>query len=125
MQIASKGMIKQIVYEVVTVGVIFEVGVFGSSFIPVPGSLISMGLFFILLRTKWLDAQKYQCVSTLILKNLAFFFIPPAVQIINSMDELTGSIVKLVVILVISNVLVMGVTGLVVQLFMNRTGEAS
>ena len=125
MQIASKGMIKQIVYEVVTVGVIFEVGVFGSSFIPVPGSLISMGLFFILLRTKWLDAQKYQCVSTLILKNLAFFFIPPAVQIINSMDELTGSIAKLVVILVISNVLVMGVTGLVVQLFMNRTGEAS
>jgi len=118
-------MIKQIVYEVVTVGVIFEVGVFGSSFIPVPGSLISMGLFFILLRTKWLDAQKYQCVSTLILKNLAFFFIPPAVQIINSMDELTGSIAKLVVILVISNVLVMGVTGLVVQLFMNRTGEAS
>ena len=109
-----------IIYEIVTIFLIYMTGLGIASFIPVPASLISMVLFFILLLTKVLKEDKYIKISALILRNLSFFFIVPAVKILNSMDILSGNILKILSVLIISNILVMAVTGKVVQMLLKK-----
>lgn len=118
---ALAGGAADVLYEIATVGLIFAAGYFASRLIPVPGSLLSMMLFFVLLLTGVVDSGKYRRASGLLLRHMAFFFIPPAVQILEAAAMLSGRVWKLVLILLISNVLVMGVTGLTVQFFMKRT----
>nr|WP_281289997.1 CidA/LrgA family protein [Oceanispirochaeta crateris] len=87
--------------------------------VPFPSSLISMILLLILLITGVLKEEYFTGgISDIILKNLAFFFLPPAVKVIESLGVLEGIWIKLVLIMFISNVLVMGVTGAVVQLLL-------
>lgn len=104
-----------ILYEIVTLILIYAAGIGTAYIIPIPGSLISMILFFILLVFRVLKEEKYTGISTVILRNLSFFFIVPAVKVLDSLDILSGNIFKIVLVIVVSNLLVMAVTGLVVQ----------
>lgn len=110
----------KVIYELVTILLIYSAGYALSLVLPVPGSLLSMGIFFILLVTRILKSERYTRFSSLILRNLAFFFIPPAVKIIDSMGVLSGNIFKLTIVIVLSNICVMTVTGIVVQLFLKK-----
>lgn len=109
-----------VIYEIATVLLIYLSGVALAALIPIPSSILSMGIFFILLLTRIVKAERYTKISSLILRNLAFFFIPPAVKIIDSMDILSGSFIKLTSVIVISNIFVMAVTGMVVQFFVKK-----
>ena len=109
-----------LIYEVFTIGLIYLAGTVLACLLPLPGSLISLVIFFILLLLKVLKEEKYTALSALILRNLAFFFIVPAVKILDSMDTLSGNIFKLISIIVLSNILVMIVSGKVVQFFMKK-----
>lgn len=109
-----------IIYEIVTILLIYIGGAALSFIIPVPGSLLSLFLFFILLLTKVFKEERYKLLSGLVLRNLAFFFIPSAVQVIDSVDILHGSIGKIALILIISNILVMIVSGIVIQLLLKK-----
>lgn len=109
-----------LIYEIVSVGLIYIAGSLLGRFVPVPASLLSMVLFFLLLVTGVLREERYRHISKIILGNLAFFFLPPAIRILDSMDVISGNLLKLVVVLVISNFLVMGVSGLVVQRFLKK-----
>lgn len=109
-----------LIYEIVSVGLIYLIGSLLGRFIPVPASLMSMVLFFILLATGVLRADRYKHISRIILGNLAFFFLPPAIKILDSTDVISGNLLKLVAVLVISNFLVMGVSGLVVQMLLKK-----
>ncbi len=53
---------------------------------PFPGSVISMILLFILLVAKIIKAEKISQISDFFLDNMAFFFIPPTVNIVNYFD---------------------------------------
>ncbi len=109
-----------LIYEVLTIGLIYLSGELLSKVIPVPGSLLSMVLFFILLITKVLRADRYGFITALILGNLSFFFLPPAILILDSMDVVNGNVLKILTVLTVSNVLVMGVSGVVVQAVLKK-----
>ena len=109
-----------LIYEVLTIGLIYLSGELLSNVIPAPGSLLSMGLFFILLITKVLRADRFGFISALILGNLSFFFLPPAIRILDSMDVVNGNIIKILIVLTVSNFLVMGVSGVVVQAVLKK-----
>ena len=53
---------------------------------PFPGSVIAMILLFVLLITKAVKADKISSLSDFFLDNMAFFFIPPTVNIVNYFD---------------------------------------
>ena len=106
--------------EFLSILLIYGAGMLLGNILPIPSSLISMVLFFLLLLTGLLNDRHFTGISRIILANLAFFFLPPAVQILDSMDVLSGSLIKLVAVIVLSNVCVMSVTGLVVQSFLKK-----
>ena len=106
--------------EILLIGLIYLAGVGLGMIIPVPIGLLSMALFFLLLMTGLLKDRLFTKISTLILSNLAFFFIPPAVEIVDSMSVLEGNYLKLIIVMVISNICVMAVTGLVVQAVLKK-----
>ncbi|RDG34089.1 CidA/LrgA family protein [Oceanispirochaeta sp. M1] len=114
----SEHMIK-LSREIILIALLLAAGILIGKLIPFPSSLSSMILLLLLLITGVFKEEYFTGgISDLILKNLAFFFLPPAVKVIDSLGILEGVWVKLVLIMLISNVLVMGVTGMVVQLFL-------
>lgn len=87
---------------------------------PIPGSVIGMIILFLLLKSNLLKVESIKHFSEYILRNLAFFFIPPGVALINSFHILNGQILKLLFIIVSSTFLVVVVTGITVQIFIKK-----
>jgi len=112
---------KNFIREIVIIILILSAGLVLERIIPFPGSLISMILFTVLLLTGALKEEYFrEGISDFILRNLSFFFLPPAVRILESLDLLQGVWIKLIIIMIISNALVMGVTGMVVQFLLRE-----
>ncbi len=53
---------------------------------PFPGSVIAMVILFVLLMLRAVKAEKIGGVADFFLDNMAFFFIPPTVGIVNYFD---------------------------------------
>lgn len=87
---------------------------------PIPGSVIGMIILFSLLYFKILSLDKIDSISSFILANLSFFFIPPGVKLIASFDLLKGQWLKIVFICFFTTILVMVVTAYTVQYIINR-----
>ncbi len=75
-----------------------------------PASVIGMILLFILLRAHILKVDHIREKSDFLLENMAFFFIPAGVSIINYFDVLKNWVVQLIVICVVSTVVTFAVT---------------
>lgn len=59
---------------------------------PFPSSVIAMAALFLLLCAKWLKPAQIQQTGDFLLKNMAFFFIPAGVGILESIDSLSGAL---------------------------------
>lgn len=88
--------------------------------IPIPGNIIGMILLFLGLYFKIIKLDMVEDTSNFILKHLAFFFIPPGVALIALLDELSSIWLSFLVIIILSSIMVMAVTGIVVQQVMKR-----
>ena len=75
-----------------------------------PASVIGMILLFILLCVHILKVEKKKKKSDFLLENMAFFFIPAGVSIINYFDVLKNWVVQLIMICVVSTVVTFAVT---------------
>ena len=75
-----------------------------------PASVIGMILLFILLCVHILKVDRIREKSDFLLENMAFFFIPAGVSIINYFDVLKNWVVQLIVICVVSTVVTFAVT---------------
>lgn len=75
-----------------------------------PASVIGMILLFILLCVHILKVDPIREKSDFLLENMAFFFIPAGVSIINYFDVLKNWVVQLIVICVVSTVVTFAVT---------------
>ena len=107
---------KKHIIQIITIVLLLAAGRILGSFIPFPAPLISMILFLVLLLTGVMKEEYFRGgISDLVLKNLAFFFIPPSVRVLSSLDLFEGVVLKLFLVVMISNVLIMGVTGMVTQ----------
>lgn len=78
--------------------------------IPFPGSVIAMIILFILLMTKRVKQEQIVEVGDFFLKNMAFFFIPAGVAIIDYFDILKQGIVAFLAVCVITTFITFGVT---------------
>ena len=81
-----------------------------------PASVIGMLLLFICLLTGILKIEHIQEKADFLLENMAFFFVPAGVSIINYFDVLESTWIQLVIICVISTVVTFAVTAWSVKL---------
>ena len=75
-----------------------------------PASVIGMIFLFLCLMTGVLKIEHIQEKSDFLLGNMAFFFIPAGVSIMNYFDILKSSALKLVIVCVVSTVITFAVT---------------
>lgn len=116
---------KKIVYELVLLLLVYVLGLIIGRITPVPSSLASMGILFAGLQSGIIKERQFTVITPFILAHIALFFIAPAIRIINSLELLSGNAVKIFVVLVVSNIVVMGVTGRVVQALLQRRNHAT
>ena len=81
-----------------------------------PASVIGMILLFICLLTGVLKIEHIQEKADFLLENMAFFFVPAGVSIINYFDVLKSAWLQLVAVCVISTVVTFAVTACSVKL---------
>ena len=85
---------------------------------PFPASVIAMVLLFVLLCTGRVKIEHIREKSDFLLSNMAFFFIPAGVSIMNYFDVLRSSAVRLVLICLITTVITFAATAWSVKLTM-------
>ncbi len=88
--------------------------------IPVPITVYGMIVLFILLKVKAVKVDDVEPVSSKLLGNLAFLFVPAGVGMINEFKTLEGHLLVVFGIIILSNFLTLFVTGHVVQLIQKR-----
>ena len=86
--------------------------------VPFPASVIGMVLLFVLLAVRVLQVDHIREKSDFLLGNMAFFFLPAGVSIINYFDILASNLIPLLVICLVTTVLVFGATALSIKLTM-------
>ena len=83
-----------------------------------PASVIGMIFLFICLLTGMLKIEHIQEKSDFLLGNMAFFFVPAGVSIMNYFNILKSSAVQLLIICIVSTVITFAVTAYSVKLTM-------
>ena len=81
-----------------------------------PASVIGMVLLLALLLSRVLRVDHIREKSDFLLSNMAFFFIPAGVSVINYFDVLASNLLPLLAVCVVSTVLTFGVTAYAVSL---------
>lgn len=85
-----------------------------------PGSVIGMLLLLSALHLKWIKIDQIRIVSSFLLGYMPLFFIPAGVSVMATYKLMEGSYLKVVGITLVSTLLVMAVTALAVQYFVQR-----
>lgn len=88
--------------------------------LPIPGAVLGMIILFVLLMFKVIKINQIQYITDILLENLPLLFIPAGVGIINEFSSLKGNLIKLSIVLIITTVIIMVVTGTVVQFLVNK-----
>lgn len=83
---------------------------------PFPASVIGMVLLLVLLLVQVLKVDHIREKSDFLLSNMAFFFIPAGVSIINYFDVLASNLAPLLIICFVSTLLTFAVTAYAVRL---------
>ncbi|MBP1919982.1 CidA/LrgA family protein [Youngiibacter multivorans] len=83
--------------------------------LPIPGNIIGFVLLLTLLLLKVLKVSQVESVTTFLLENLTFFFIPSGVGLLSSFGLLQGSIWKLILVITITTFITMAVAGITTQ----------
>ncbi|AKB19889.1 CidA/LrgA family protein [Methanosarcina sp. WWM596] len=84
--------------------------------LPVPGNILGMLILFFGLYSGVIKFEMIDRISDFLLENLAFFFLPAGVSLITCFAVLEGKLTAVVGVSVISTVVILGVTGLTVEL---------
>lgn len=90
------------------------------NFIVIPGSIVGIIILFLLLQTGIIKIDKIEDISNFLLDNMAIFFVPAGVSLIQSLGIISSNIIVLSITIIISTILVMSVTGIVVDKMIKR-----
>ena len=91
-----------------------------SSVIKIPGAIMGMILLFLLLEFKVIKEEKIKDVADFLLNNMAIFFVPAGVSLINSLGLIGDNILVLVLTSTIATIIVMLATGMTVEFMINK-----
>lgn len=88
-----------------------------ASMLPIsfPASVIGMIILFLFLLVKFIKPHHIKEKSDFLLKNMAFFFVPAGVGILKNYDLVKGSIIKLLIICIITTIITFVVTAYTIQ----------
>lgn len=89
--------------------------------LPIPGTIIGMVLFFILLYTKILKVEKVENAVAVLILNMTILFMPPAVRILDNIHFLDGQFIKVIILIILTTLITMGTTGKIVQFMIELT----
>lgn len=81
----------------------------------IPGNIIGMILLFSALYFKLLNPARVKSIATGLTRNMAIFFIPAGVGLIESQDILAQYWLSITIVSAISTILVIAVVGLIQQ----------
>lgn len=105
---------------ILQISIIFAICLLGEGIsmilpIPFPSSVISMIILFIFLLLKWLKVDHIKEKTEFLLQNMAFFFIPAGVKMMENFDVLKTTFVPFLLICLVSTVVTFVVTAYTVQ----------
>ena len=83
--------------------------------LPIPASIYGLVLMFVLLETKVLKLEAVQDAGKFLIEIMPMMFIPAGVGLLNALDTLKPVLVPVIVIMFVSTIVVMGVSGKVTQ----------
>lgn len=82
----------------------------------IPGTVLGMMILLLLLILKVVKLEKIESITKILLDHLTFLFVPVGVGLITAFDKIKDTWIPLLIISIVSTAIVMGVTGLTVQL---------
>ena len=91
--------------------------------LPVPASIYGILLLFAALVSGRLKVSSIRETSSLLIDLMPLMFVAPAVGLMDAWDLIAGSLVQYVLLIVVTTVLVMGVTGLITQKLLDSKGK--
>lgn len=91
--------------------------------LPIPGSIYGLLLMFFLLLKNVIKLEQVKDAAMFLIEIMPVMFIPAAVGLLDSWGDLKPIIIPTAVILVISTVVVMAVTGLTAQAIIRKSGK--
>ena len=89
-------------------------GALAGEYIPFPSSILSLLILLVLLVSGIIKTRHIKETSEFIIENMAFFFIPAGVKIIEHFNEFSESIIPILCIVIITTVLTFAATALTV-----------
>ena len=94
-----------------------------SSIFNLPGTIVGMILLFLLLQFKVIKEDNIKEVADFLLNNMAIFFVPAGVSLINSLGLIRDNILVLLLSITIATAIIMLVTGKIVEFMINKKGK--
>ncbi len=91
--------------------------------LPVPASIYGLVILFLLLETGILKLEAVKETSVFLIEIMPLMFIPAGVGLMESWGDLNSMLVEVIVIILVSTVLVMGVSGKVTELVLKRSAR--
>lgn len=89
----------------------------------IPGSIIGMILLTLALELKVVKLSQVESASDFLIRNMAFFFIPPGVGLMVNLQLITDNWLAITVATLASTILVLIVTGLVAQIGRHKNAD--
>ncbi|AQX55395.1 CidA/LrgA family protein [Priestia flexa] len=88
--------------------------------LPIPGSIVGFGLLFLLLHLKVIKLNWVERAGNLLVGELLLFFIPAVVGLINYGDVLKSFGLQILIVITISTIVVMAITGMMAESISKR-----
>ena len=82
---------------------------------PIPASIYGIALLYGALQLGWIKVKHIREVSTTLIMAMPVMFVPPAVGLMSTWNEVADNYIKYLIIIVTSTFIVMGTSALLVQ----------
>ncbi|WP_163470173.1 CidA/LrgA family protein [Fusobacterium sp. IOR10] len=88
--------------------------------LPLPGTILGMFILFFLLYKKILNEKNIGEICDLLVGNMVILFIPPAINLLSTINLLKTDFFKIIFLLVITTLITMIITGKTVDFVIKR-----
>ena len=92
--------------------------------LPIPASIYGIILLFLALEMKWVSVKDIRETSAFLIAVMPVMFIPAAVGLIDSWQDIGNAWFQYIVVTVVSTFVVMGASGWITQLVIRKGKEA-
>lgn len=113
----------KITKEIIIVFSLSLLGVYLNQFIALPASILSLLILFLLLITKIIHPDQIKTLSSFLLSYMSVLFVPATAKIMVDYKFISQSLVKYLIVCILSTIFTFFVSGTVVKLLMKIGGN--